>query len=43
MQAATAPTNNINAYIKRLEVEFLHDGQAEQHNEQAWPAQQQAN
>lgn len=38
-----APTNNIKAYIRRVDVEFLHDGQAEQHNEHAVPVQQQAN
>lgn len=38
-----APINNISAYIKREDVEFRHDGHAEQHNEQAVPVQQQAN
>lgn len=38
-----APTNNIRAYMRREDVEFLHDGQAEQHNEHAVPVQQQAN
>lgn len=31
------------AYIKRVDVEFRHDGHAAQHNEQAVPVQQQAN
>lgn len=38
-----APNNNIIAYIRRVDVEFLHDGQAEQHSEQAVPVQQHAN
>lgn len=38
-----APTNNIRAYMRRVDVEFLHDGQAEQHKEHAVPVQQQAN
>lgn len=36
------PTNNIIAYIIRVEVEFRHEGHAEQHNEQAALPQQQA-
>ncbi len=43
MAETIAPNNNIRAYIRRVDVEFLHDGQAEQHNEQAVPVQQQAN
>lgn len=43
MPAAMAPNNSIIAYIKRVDVEFLHDGQAAQHNEHAVPVQQQAN
>lgn len=43
MPDTMAPTNNISAYIRREDVEFLHDGQAEQHSEQAVPVQQQAN
>lgn len=38
-----APNNNIIAYISRVDVEFLHDGHAEQHKEHAVPVQQQAN
>lgn len=38
-----APNNNIRAYMRRVDVEFLHDGQAEQHNEHAVPVQQHAN
>lgn len=38
-----APTNNIRAYMRRVDVEFLHDGQDEQHSEHAVPVQQQAN
>lgn len=37
-----APKSNIMAYINRVEVEFLHDGHAEQQSEQAVPVQQQA-
>lgn len=37
-----APKSNITAYIKRDDVEFLHDGHAEQQREQAVPVQQQA-
>lgn len=43
MPAAMAPNNNIIAYINRVDVEFLHDGHAAQHNEHAVPVQQQAN
>lgn len=43
MPDTMAPINNINAYIKRDDVELRHDGHAEQHNEQAVPVQQQAN
>lgn len=43
MQAAMVPTNSIKAYIIREDVEFLHDGHAEQHKEQAVLPQQQAN
>lgn len=43
MQAAIVVTNNIRAYIIREEVEFLHDGQAEQQSEHAVLVQQQAN
>nr|CAI5866004.1 unnamed protein product [Callosobruchus analis] len=42
MQAAIVPTNNINAYMILVEVEFLHDGHAEQHKEQAALPQQHA-
>lgn len=42
IQAAMAPKSNIRAYIIRDEVEFLHDGQAAQHKEQAVLPQQQA-
>lgn len=38
-----APTRSMIAYIKRVEVEFRHDGHAAQHNEQAELVQQQAN
>lgn len=41
IQAAIVPINNIIAYIILVDVEFLHDGQAEQHNEQAADVQQQ--
>lgn len=37
-----APNNNMRAYMRRVDVEFLHDGHAEQHNEHAVPVQQQA-
>lgn len=37
-----APNNSIIAYINLVDVEFLHDGHAEQHNEHAVPVQQQA-
>lgn len=43
MPDTMAPNNNINAYIKRVDVEFRHDGHEAQHNEQAVPVQQQAN
>lgn len=43
IQATTVPTNNIIAYISREDVEFLHDGHAEQHREHAALPQQQAN
>lgn len=42
MADTIAPKSNMMAYIKRVEVEFLHDGHAEQHSEQAVPVQQQA-
>lgn len=42
MQATMVVTNSIKAYIIRVDVEFLHDGHAEQHNEQAALPQQQA-
>jgi hypothetical protein len=42
MAPNTAPNNNINAYINRVEVELRHDGQAEQHSEHAVPVQQHA-
>lgn len=41
--AIIAPNNSIIAYINRVDVEFLHDGQAAQHSEHAVPVQQQAN
>lgn len=37
-----APNRSIMAYIKRVDVEFLHDGHAEQHSEHAVPVQQHA-
>lgn len=37
-----APNSSIIAYIRRVDVEFLHDGHAEQHSEQAVPVQQHA-
>lgn len=40
--ATMAPTNNMTAYIIRVEVELRHDGHAEQHSENAVPVQQQA-
>lgn len=43
MQAVTVPTSNMMAYMRRDEVELRHDGQAEQHSEQAALPQQQAN
>lgn len=43
MPDTMAPTNNIIAYINRVDVEFRHDGHAVQHKEQAVPVQQQAN
>lgn len=42
IHAVTAPNNNISAYIIRVDVEFLHDGQAEQHREHAVLPQQHA-
>ena len=42
MQATIVPINNITAYINRDDVEFLHEGHAEQHKEQAALPQQQA-
>lgn len=42
MHAAIVPTNNIRAYIILEDVEFLHDGHAEQHKEQAVLPKQQA-
>lgn len=43
MPETMAPTNNMRAYINRVDVELRHDGHAAQHNEQAVPVQQQAN
>lgn len=42
MQAVIVPTSNIKAYIIRDDVEFLQEGHAEQHSEQAVLPQQQA-
>lgn len=42
MHAAIVPSSSINAYIILVEVEFLHDGHAEQQREQAALPQQQA-
>lgn len=42
MADTMAPNSNIMAYIRRVDVEFLHDGHAEQQREQAVPVQQQA-
>lgn len=43
MAETIAPKSNMMAYINRVEVEFLHDGHAEQQSEQAVPVQQHAN
>lgn len=43
MPALIAPNNNIIAYINRVDVEFRHDGHAEQHNEHAVPVKHEAN
>lgn len=40
--ATTMPTNNINAYMMRVVVEFFDVGHAAQHNEHAALPQQQA-
>lgn len=42
MQAVIVTSSNITAYIIRVDVEFLHVGQAEQHKLQAALPQQQA-
>lgn len=42
MPATIAPNNSITAYIKRVDVEFLHDGHEAQQSEQAVPVQQHA-
>ncbi|KAG7174202.1 hypothetical protein Hamer_G003106 [Homarus americanus] len=42
IQATIVPISIMTAYIMRVEVEFLHDGQAEQHKLHAADPQQQA-
>lgn len=42
IHAAIVPNSSKSAYIIRVEVEFRHDGQALQHNEQAVLPQQHA-
>lgn len=42
MQATIVPTNSIRAYMILEDVEFLHEGHAEQHREHAALPQQQA-
>lgn len=42
MADTMAPNSNMMAYMRRVDVEFLHDGHAEQHREHAVPVQQQA-
>lgn len=42
MHATTVPSSIMMAYMMREEVEFLHDGQAEQHRLQAADPQQHA-
>lgn len=42
MHAVMVPTSNMMAYMSRVEVEFRHDGHAEQHKEHAALPQQQA-
>jgi len=42
MHDTTVVNNSIKAYIIRVDVEFLHDGQAAQHKLQAALPQQQA-